>query len=128
ALRRSRSDVEHQRFRSRPLTWTALQGEVARSNLVTTRAFEPASRLRHALSRAPRPREGGHRRWRQPQRVDDAKVVKASFGAGPAEQVLGDVELSRRLRGREEAFGLAAVIEPCRMFADHGLTKILVPV
>src|SRR6266702_6989877 len=44
-------------------------------------------------------------------RVDDAKVFKASFGAGPAEQVLGDVKLSSRLRGREKAFGVAAVIE-----------------
>jgi hypothetical protein len=36
------------------------------------------------------------------------------------------VELSRRLCGREEAFGVAAVIEACRMLADHGLTKFLV--
>ena len=75
---------------------------------------------------APGAREGSYRHWRQPQSVDDAKVFKASFGAGPAEQVLGDVELSRRLRGREQAFGVANVIETCRRLADHGLTKILV--
>src|SRR5437899_3438113 len=69
----------------------------------------------------------------QPQRVDDAKMFKASFGAGPPEQVLGDVELSRRLSGRGQAFGVAAdilgvrslrhVIETCRILADHRLTS-----
>jgi|SRR6267143_2646738 len=75
---------------------------------------------------APGVRERSHCCWRQPQRVDDAKVLEASLGAGPAEQVLGDVELSRRLCGRQQAFGVAAVIEACRRLADHGLTKILV--
>ena len=53
-------------------------------------------------------------------------MFKASFGAGPAEQVLGDVKLSSCLGRREQVFGVATVIEACRMLADHGLTKILV--
>jgi len=36
------------------------------------------------------------------------------------------VELSRRLSGRKQVFGMATVLESRRRLADHRLTKILV--
>ena len=100
----------------------ACQGEGPRRRSLA----RAVSRILPASLDAPGVRERSHRCSPQPERVDDAKVFKASFGTGPAKQVLGDVKLSRRLRGREQAFGVAAVIEACRMLADHGLTKVLV--
>ena len=51
-------------------------------------------------------------------------MFKAAFGAGPPDQVLGDVEASRRPRWREQAF-LGTWIEDSFVAADHGLTKTL---
>jgi len=75
---------------------------------------------------APPAGEGGYGNWRQPDGVYDTQVLEAALGAGLAKQVLGDLESGCRLRGREQAFGVAAVIETRRTLADHGLTKILV--
>jgi len=83
------------------------------------------SRIAHTASSAPGFCEDSDGRGCEPERIDDAKVFEAAFGAGLAKEVLGDVEASCRLRGSEQVVVLAFV-ERSFVTADHGLTKILV--
>ena len=62
---------------------------------------------------------------REPERVDDPKVLKMAFRAGPPNQVLRNVEAGGRLRRSKE--GVVDVLPENRLrLADHGLTKLLV--
>jgi len=64
---------------------------------------------------APGVRERSHCCWRQPQRVDDAKVLEASLGAGPAEHLKAEEEKLRSLRGQ------LAALQPTKSAASQAV-------
>jgi hypothetical protein len=74
-------------------------------------------------SSAPGLCEGSDGRWREPKRIEDAKVFETAFGAGLPKEVLGDVETSCRLR-RSEQLVVPAFLPRSFVTADHPLTKI----
>jgi hypothetical protein len=53
-------------------------------------------------------------------------VLEATFGAGSAKQVLGDLKLGRRLRWSERPLAVGLPLWHGGRVADHRLTKILV--
>jgi hypothetical protein len=74
---------------------------------------------------APEAREGRDGIWREPERVDDTKVLKPTFGAGFAKKVLRDSEASCSLRRCERSLVVVFLLRRHGR-ADHRLTKILV--
>jgi hypothetical protein len=83
------------------------------------------SGMANAPSSAPGLCEGSDTRWREPERVDDAKVLEATFGAGLAKEVLWHVEASCRLCRSKEVM-VPSFVKRSFVTADHRLTKILV--
>ncbi len=78
------------------------------------------------LPGSPRAREGFNSGRREPERVYDTQVLKASLGTGPAKQVLGDLKPGCRLRGGERLFVVVFRRDHAGSVTDHRLTKILV--
>jgi len=88
-----------------------------------SRGLEDCSRIADAPSSAPGRCEGTDGRWREPERIHDAKVFEPTFGASLAKEVLRDVEANCRLR-RSKQIVVPAFVQRSFVTTDHRLTKI----
>src|SRR5437868_12294131 len=116
----------------RPLGWVLRSGSAWSCGLPrSARPCGCASRSSRSrppppLSSAPRLSEGSYSDRREPERVDDPKMLETAFGAGFAKEVLRDSEPNCRLSRREGRLLVDFLRWHESVAADHRLTKILV--